>query len=95
MRKALKSQLEDVVLGLLKTPAQFDADELRYAMKVGLSADWDKLGLVPKQELVFSIIESKTNLINVYNLKCESGAGPRSSLAPLMYRSVTGRNIVV
>lgn len=36
MKKALKSNLEDVVLAMLKTPAEFDADELRYSMKVCL-----------------------------------------------------------
>lgn len=34
LRKALTGHLEEVVLALLKTPAQFDADELRAAMKV-------------------------------------------------------------
>lgn len=42
LKKALKSHLEDVVLALLKTPAQFDADELRYSMK-GLGTDEDIL----------------------------------------------------
>jgi len=34
LKKVLKSHLEDVVVALLKTPAQFDAEELRAAMKV-------------------------------------------------------------
>ena len=34
LKKALMGHLEEVVLALLKTPAQFDADELRHAMKV-------------------------------------------------------------
>uniref|UniRef100_A0A670YAT3 Annexin n=1 Tax=Pseudonaja textilis TaxID=8673 RepID=A0A670YAT3_PSETE len=37
LKKALKSNLEDVVVAMLKTPAEFDADELRYSMKVCLS----------------------------------------------------------
>lgn len=42
LKKALKSDLEDVVVAMLKTPAQFDADELRYSMK-GLGTDEDIL----------------------------------------------------
>ncbi|KAK2513873.1 hypothetical protein Q9233_015266 [Columba guinea] len=33
MKRVLKSHLEDVVVALLKTPAQFDAEELRACMK--------------------------------------------------------------
>lgn len=37
LKKALTGHLEEVVLAMLKTPAQFDADELRAAMKVKFS----------------------------------------------------------
>ncbi|XP_032210159.1 annexin A1-like [Mustela erminea] len=42
LKKALSGHLEEVVLALLKTPAQFDADELHAAMK-GLGTDGDTL----------------------------------------------------
>ncbi|XP_060093454.1 annexin A1 [Heteronotia binoei] len=42
LKKALTGNLEDVVLALLKTPAQFDADVLRASMK-GLGTDEDTL----------------------------------------------------
>ncbi|KAG8455253.1 hypothetical protein GDO86_001449 [Hymenochirus boettgeri] len=42
LEKALKGRLEDVVLSLLKTPAQFDAHELKGAIK-GLGTDEDCL----------------------------------------------------
>lgn len=34
LKAALKGELEDVVLGLLRTPAQYDAQQLKQAMKV-------------------------------------------------------------
>ncbi|XP_064901212.1 annexin A1 [Columba livia] len=42
MKRVLKSHLEDVVVALLKTPAQFDAEELRACMK-GHGTDEDTL----------------------------------------------------
>ncbi|XP_053452179.1 annexin A1-like [Nycticebus coucang] len=42
LKKALTGHLEEVALALLKTPAQFDADELHAAMK-GLGTDEDTL----------------------------------------------------
>ncbi|KAL2294844.1 hypothetical protein Nmel_008598 [Mimus melanotis] len=51
LKKALKGHLEDVVVALLKTPAQFDAEELRASMK-GLGTDEDTL---------IEILASRTN----------------------------------
>ena len=34
LKAALKGELEDVVLALLRTPAQYDAQQLKLAMKV-------------------------------------------------------------
>uniref|UniRef100_A0AAQ6A6G3 Annexin n=1 Tax=Amphiprion ocellaris TaxID=80972 RepID=A0AAQ6A6G3_AMPOC len=42
LKNALKGDLEDVVMGLLKTPAQYDAWHLKHAMK-GLGTDEDTL----------------------------------------------------
>ncbi|XP_069481925.1 annexin A1-like [Ambystoma mexicanum] len=42
LKKALSGKFEEVALALLKTPAQFDAHELKYAMK-GLGTDEDTL----------------------------------------------------
>ncbi|XP_030049731.1 annexin A1 [Microcaecilia unicolor] len=42
LKKALSSRFEDVVVALLKTPAQFDAHELKWATK-GLGTDEDCL----------------------------------------------------
>lgn len=38
LKSALKGDLEDVVLALLKTPAQYDAQQLKLAMKVNMHA---------------------------------------------------------
>ncbi|KAM4706970.1 annexin A6-like [Discoglossus pictus] len=51
LKKALAGKFEDVVLALLKTPAEFDAHELKYAMK-GLGTDEDTL---------IEILVSRTN----------------------------------
>uniref|UniRef100_A0A6Q2XP02 Annexin n=1 Tax=Esox lucius TaxID=8010 RepID=A0A6Q2XP02_ESOLU len=51
LKSALKGELEDVVLALLRTPAQYDAQQLRLAMK-GLGTDEDTL---------IEILASRTN----------------------------------
>ncbi|XP_041856367.1 annexin A1a [Melanotaenia boesemani] len=51
LKHALKGDLEDVVLALLKTPAQYDAQQLKHAMK-GLGTDEDTL---------IEILASRTN----------------------------------
>ncbi|TKS79082.1 Annexin A1 [Collichthys lucidus] len=51
LKSALKGDLEDVVLALLKTPAQYDAQQLKLAMK-GLGTDEDAL---------IEILASRTN----------------------------------
>ncbi|KAG7481202.1 hypothetical protein MATL_G00064540 [Megalops atlanticus] len=51
LKSALKGELEDVVLALLKTPAQYDAEQLKLAMK-GLGTDEDTL---------IEILASRTN----------------------------------
>ncbi|XP_008417352.1 annexin A1a [Poecilia reticulata] len=51
LKKTLKGDLEEVVLSLLKTPAQYDAQQLKLAMK-GLGTDEDTL---------IEILASRTN----------------------------------
>ncbi|KAJ8006016.1 hypothetical protein DPEC_G00123880 [Dallia pectoralis] len=51
LKSALKGELEDVVLALLRTPAQYDAEQLKLAMK-GLGTDEDTL---------IEILASRTN----------------------------------
>uniref|UniRef100_A0A669CJU1 Annexin n=1 Tax=Oreochromis niloticus TaxID=8128 RepID=A0A669CJU1_ORENI len=51
LKNALNGDLEDVVLALLKTPAQYDAQQLKQAMK-GLGTDEDTL---------IEILASRTN----------------------------------
>ncbi|KAM6106054.1 LOW QUALITY PROTEIN: annexin A1 [Pterocles gutturalis] len=51
LKKVLKSHLEDVVVALLKTPAQFDAEELRASMK----------GLGTAEDTLIEILASRNN----------------------------------
>ncbi|XP_066509827.1 annexin A1-like [Hoplias malabaricus] len=51
LKSALKGELEDVVLALLRTPAQYDAQQLKLSMK-GLGTDEDTL---------VEILASRTN----------------------------------
>lgn len=52
LKSALKGDLEDVVLALLKTPSQYDAEQLKHAMK-GLGTD---------EETLIEILASRTNV---------------------------------
>ncbi|KAK7934229.1 hypothetical protein WMY93_005125 [Mugilogobius chulae] len=51
LKSALKGDLEEVVLALLKTPSQYDAEQLKLAMK-GLGTD---------EDTVIEILASRTN----------------------------------
>ncbi|XP_010788362.1 annexin A1a [Notothenia coriiceps] len=51
LKSALKGDLEEVVLALLKTPAQYDAQQLKLAMK----------GLGTEEEVLIEILASRTN----------------------------------
>uniref|UniRef100_A0A8C2WHL7 Annexin n=1 Tax=Cyclopterus lumpus TaxID=8103 RepID=A0A8C2WHL7_CYCLU len=52
LKNALKGDLEEVVLALLKTPAQYDAHQLKMAMK-GLGTD---------EEVLIEILASRNNM---------------------------------
>uniref|UniRef100_A0A4W5KNN5 Annexin n=1 Tax=Hucho hucho TaxID=62062 RepID=A0A4W5KNN5_9TELE len=88
LKSALKGDLEDVVLALLKTPAQYDAQQLKLAMK-GLDTDEDTL---------VEILASRTNkeireIKKVYkgenkkeledDIKSDTGADFRNALLAL------------
>ncbi|XP_045560173.1 annexin A1-like [Salmo salar] len=88
LETALKGDLEDVVLALLKTPAQYDAQQLKLAMK-GLGTDEDTL---------IEILASRTNkeireIKKVYkgeykkeleeDIKSDTGADFRNALLSL------------
>nr|XP_043882122.1 annexin A1a isoform X1 [Solea senegalensis] len=51
LKSALKGDLEDVVLALLKTPAQYDAQQLKLAMK----------GLGTEEDTLIEVLASRTN----------------------------------
>ncbi|XP_037634453.1 annexin A1a [Sebastes umbrosus] len=51
LKNALKGDLEDVVLALLKTPAQYDAQQLKLAMK----------GLGTEEDILIEILASRNN----------------------------------
>ncbi|XP_054466607.1 annexin A1a [Anoplopoma fimbria] len=51
LKSALKGDLEEVVLALLKTPAQYDAHQLKMAMK----------GLGTEEDVLIEILASRTN----------------------------------
>ncbi|KAL7980322.1 hypothetical protein Chor_014651 [Crotalus horridus] len=70
LKSALSGHLEAVILGLLKTPGQYDASELKAAMK-GLGTDEDTL-----IEIICSRTNQELAVINkVYKEKSDGGVG--------------------
>ena len=55
LKSALSGHLETVILGLLKTPAQYDASELKASMKVNAS-NLSNLPLIFVNYSVLSVI---------------------------------------
>ncbi|CAJ0925520.1 unnamed protein product [Ranitomeya imitator] len=62
LKKALSGKLEDVILDMLKTPAQFDASELKAATKVLHSAVVLSIeGLGTNEDTIIEILATRTN----------------------------------
>uniref|UniRef100_A0A8C8IGJ8 Annexin n=1 Tax=Oncorhynchus tshawytscha TaxID=74940 RepID=A0A8C8IGJ8_ONCTS len=88
LKSALKGDLEDVVLALLKTPAQYDAQQLKLAMK-GLGTDEDTLVEILASRTNKEIREIKKVYKGEYkkeledDIKSDTGADFRNALLSL------------
>uniref|UniRef100_A0A4W5KN63 Annexin n=1 Tax=Hucho hucho TaxID=62062 RepID=A0A4W5KN63_9TELE len=88
LKSALKGDLEDVVLALLKTPAQYDAQQLKLAMK-GLDTDEDTLVEILASRTNKEIREIKKVYKGEYkkeledDIKSDTGADFRNALLSL------------
>uniref|UniRef100_A0A8C7QES2 Annexin n=1 Tax=Oncorhynchus mykiss TaxID=8022 RepID=A0A8C7QES2_ONCMY len=91
LKSALKGDLEDVVLALLKTPAQYDAQQLKLAMK-GLGTDEDTLVEILASRTNKEIREIKKVYKGEYkkeledDIKSDTGADFRNALLSLCKR---------
>ncbi|XP_012685832.1 annexin A1a [Clupea harengus] len=99
LKSALKGELEDVVLALLKTPAQYDAQLLKLAMK-GLGTDEDTLVEVLASRTNREIKDIKVAYKEEYkkeledDIKSDTGGDFRKALLALCKASKSEDNIV-
>ncbi|XP_028313849.1 annexin A1a [Gouania willdenowi] len=70
LKSALKGDLEEVVLALLKTPAQYDAEQLKLAMK-GMGTDEDTLVEILASRTNRQILDIKRVYKDEYNKDLE------------------------
>ncbi|XP_030623698.1 annexin A1-like [Chanos chanos] len=88
LKAALKSEFEDVVLGLLMTPAQYDAHEIRMSMK-GLGTNESVLCEILSTRSNKEITELKKTFKEAYNedleedIKCDTSGDFRDALLAL------------
>ncbi|XP_064152915.1 annexin A1a isoform X1 [Anguilla rostrata] len=88
LKAALKGELEVVVLALLKTPAQYDAEQLKLAMK-GLGTDEDTLIEILASRTNKEILELKKAYKEEYkkeledDIKSDAGGDFRNGLLAL------------
>ncbi|KAJ0067558.1 hypothetical protein NL108_008537 [Boleophthalmus pectinirostris] len=94
LKSALKGDLEEVVLALLKTPAQYDAQELKQAMK-GLGTDEDTLTEILTSRTNREILEIKAAYKTEYkkdledDIKSDTSGDYRKALLELCKASRT------
>ncbi|XP_062398461.1 annexin A1a [Sardina pilchardus] len=99
LKAALKGELEDVVLALLRTPAQYDAQQLKLAMK-GLGTDEDTLVEILASRTNREIRDIKLAYKEEYkkeledDIKSDTGGDFRKALLALCKASKAEDNIV-